>query len=187
MFLVIGLGNPGVKYSLTRHNVGFMVLDRLADRYGVNFNDTHDALIAKTTIANQETILLKPLTYMNLSGKAVKKALMKSGDSQLIVIHDDLDIDFARVKIKKGGSSGGHRGIESIISEVGSSDFIRVKVGIGRASPVDEYVLSPFNKDEIEPINEAIDTATDAVVTIISEGLTKALNTFNKRTLQDAT
>lgn len=188
MWIVTGLGNPGLKYSKTRHNIGFMVIDRLSEEYGIPLEEKETCSIGRGTIAGQRVVLLKPLTFMNLSGAAVKKILKKSPIPHdlvalpLIVIHDDLDIAAGILKIRKNGSSGGHRGVESIIREIGTKEFIRVKLGIGRDEtiPVDRYVLSTFTPPEKKLVKDAIIIAVDVVSIIIREGVDSAMNKFNR-------
>jgi PTH1 family peptidyl-tRNA hydrolase len=189
LFIIVGLGNPGHKYEKTRHNVGFMVLDELSSRYNISFKEKDIYMIANGVLEGVKVILLKPLTFMNKSGIALKKLIQKIAidksylATKLIVIHDDLDIDIGNIKIKKDGSSGGHKGVESIINEIGTKDFIRVKVGIGRPETVsvEDYVLSNFKISEKKIINDVIIKTSDAIVSIITEGLQKAMNKYNQR------
>ncbi|MFZ5996412.1 MAG: aminoacyl-tRNA hydrolase [Nitrospirota bacterium] len=188
MWIIVGLGNPGSRYAKTRHNVGFNVIDQLAEAYRITLNEKELYSIGKGAIEGQETVFLKPLTFMNRSGLAVKRVLKKYGiptdnlSKTLIVVHDDLDLETGVIKIRKGGSSGGHKGIESIIQETGTKDFIRVKVGIGRDRdiPVERYVLSTFTTAEKNAIKDAIINASDAVSVIVAEGIDKAMNRFNR-------
>ncbi|MCS7203757.1 MAG: aminoacyl-tRNA hydrolase [Thermodesulfovibrio sp.] len=186
MILIAGLGNPGKKYKNTRHNVGFMVVDELAKRYRLQFRKEDDYLIAVGGIENRIITLIKPSTYMNLSGKALKKLadekILKNLPDSLIVIHDDLDLPVGKIKIKRNGSSGGHRGIQSIIEYLGTKDFIRIKVGIGKPErgDVSDYVLSKFSEEQKELIKQKILKASDAVITILKEGITKAMNIYNR-------
>jgi peptidyl-tRNA hydrolase, PTH1 family len=192
-WLIAGLGNPGEKYAATRHNVGFMLIDGLAGRHRVSLSDKGDSSVGKGTIEGAEAILLKPLTYMNLSGTAVRKALVKFNllrDGQicnLIVVHDDLDLPPGIVKIRREGSSGGHKGIESVINETGSREFIRIKIGIGRDSliPAEDYVLRRFRPEERRLVEEGIIDALSAVETIITEGVEKAMNKYNRAVKPD--
>lgn len=189
MTLIVGLGNPGKKYSHTRHNVGFMVVDKFADKYGLKFNKENNYLITKGNIDNREIFLLKPLTYMNLSGIAVKKLaneiILENLPNSIIVIHDDLDMPVGKIKIKKNGSSGGHRGVQSIIEHLGTRDFIRVKIGIGKQPGVDvaDYVLSPFSKEQKTLMKEKILKTVEAIVIIVTEGVDKAMSIYNKEVL----
>jgi PTH1 family peptidyl-tRNA hydrolase len=193
MWVIAGLGNPGEKYSATRHNIGFMVVDRLSEEYRVPFTVKDDYSLGKGAIDHVNVILLKPLTYMNLSGSAVRKILKKTNllqDGEItnfIVIHDDLDLETGVVKIRRNGSSGGHRGIESIIQETGSRDFIRVKIGIGRDRkiPVEEYVLRRFRAAEKKMVEDGLLQAVHAIETILTGGIEKAMNACN-RTAKDS-
>lgn len=184
MWLIAGLGNPGIKYAKTRHNIGFLVIEEIAKRTGLEFKTEEDFRLSRGFIRDRDVILIEPLTYMNLSGKAIKKVIKQFHlmPENLIVIHDDIDMETGKVKIKRRGSSGGHKGVESIISSIGSTEFIRVKIGIGRDRelPVEEYVLRKFKKEEIPLITDAISRAADAVLFIISDGVDKAMNKFNK-------
>jgi peptidyl-tRNA hydrolase, PTH1 family len=183
LWLVAGLGNPGLKYAWTRHNIGFLVLDELIGRYGLKFKEKSDYRICDGSIEGEKTIFLEPLTFMNISGSAVASIFRKNNmlSENIIVIHDDLDIETGRVKIRKMGSSGGHKGIESIIQHLGTKLFVRVRVGIGRDPfiPTEDYVLSKFRKNELSVIRESIVQAADAVECIITKGPDKAMNTFN--------
>ena len=193
MWVIAGLGNPGEKYSATRHNIGFMVVDRLSEEYSMPFAVKDDYSIGKGAIDHVNVILLKSLTYMNLSGSVVRKILKKTNllqDGEItnfIVIHDDLDLETGVVKIRRSGSSGGHRGIESIIQETGSRDFIRVKIGIGRDRkiPVEEYVLRRFRAAEKKMVEDGILQAVHAIETILTGGIEKAMNACN-RTAKDS-
>lgn len=187
MFIVAGLGNPGQRYVNTRHNIGFKVIDLLSLTHNIELKNKDIYVIGEGVIEGKKVILLKPLTFMNKSGFAIKRLSqrLKIFDltNQLIVVHDDLDIDVGNLKIKKGGSSGGHKGVESIINELGFRDFIRVKIGIGRPVniPVDEYVLSDFKISEKRAINNVIIKATEAIVSIMTDGLEKAMSIYNRR------
>ncbi len=187
MFLIAGLGNPGVEYKNTRHNVGFMVVDKLAQVRGIKLSmKNHSARWGQGKIGDESILLAKPMTYMNESGVAVK-SLLKDKDvspDHLIVIYDDLDLEPGRIRVRADGGSGGHRGMRSIIRHIGTEDFIRVRIGIGRPpgrqDPAD-YVLSPFTRDQEEEINFAIIKAADAVGYIIANGAERAMNEFNRR------
>ena len=188
MRVIVGLGNPGNKYSKTRHNIGFRVVDLLSARWGIAVEKTDMYLIGRGNIEGRGVTLLKPLTFMNRSGLAVRKVL-KAMDiisdnlsESLIVIHDDIDIDTGIIRIRRRGSSGGHRGIDSIIREVGKEDFIRVKVGIGRDRevPVEEYVLSNFGVSDKNVIKDAAINAANAVTAIINNGVEMAMGEYNR-------
>ncbi len=186
MTLIVGLGNPGKKYSQTKHNVGFMVVDKLANKYALKFNERTDYLISEGFIEGKKIALIKPLTYMNLSGIAVKKLVNKeildNLPNSIIVIHDDLDLPVGKIKIKKNGSSGGHKGIQSIIENLGTKNFLRIKIGIDKIKGIDisEYVLSPFSKEQKALIKEKILQAVDAIAIILIEGVEKAMNLYNR-------
>jgi PTH1 family peptidyl-tRNA hydrolase len=191
MWLIIGLGNPGRKYTNTRHNLGFVVLDALSKKFSIPIKySTRYYKYGRGVISNHEVLLIKPLTFMNNSGIAIKEAVNKYRDMEsILIIHDDLDLETGRLKIKKKGSSGGHRGIESIIERLNTGDFLRLKIGIGRPclcqgrqadkiSP-EEYVLSNFNKQEKAIIKEAVTRAVDAVAMILEKGVSQAQNSFH--------
>lgn len=198
MKCILGLGNPGRKYALTRHNVGFMVVDRLARRLGVSFADRsmNDVALASVNPRDYainrgqeffrepiQVILAKPKTYMNRSGIAVEELL---GDFSLtirdiLVVHDDMDLAFGKIRFKYNGSSGGHKGIQSIIDTLNDNGFPRLKIGIGRPeSGVDpvEYVLSPF--DDEESLSLVLDTAVSGVIDSLVFGLAEAMNRYNR-------
>ncbi len=185
MWAIVGLGNFPKKYHRTRHNVGFMVVEELASRHSLKFKERELYLVTKGSVRDEETVLAEPLTYMNRSGSAVLKVLARFGvvPENLIVIHDDIDMPTGRLKIRLGGSSGGHRGVDSVIERLATMDFIRVKIGIGRDLdiPPDEYVLTKFKRDELPVIKKAIQLAADAVETILSDSLQAAMNRFNKK------
>jgi PTH1 family peptidyl-tRNA hydrolase len=185
MWLVVGLGNPGDDYAQTRHNVGFMVVDALAVRFSISIKQkTTNFVCGRGFIEEQKAILIKPLTFMNRSGIAVWDAIRKYDDiDNVFVVHDDLDLDTGVIRIKKTGSSGGHNGIQSIIERLGSKDFIRLKIGIGRPNRgiAEKYVLRRFNKQERPLIEEAIETAADAIQLILTKGVSSAQNTFHSQ------
>lgn len=160
-----------------------MVADEIADRYGIGLKEKGSYLSGKGSVEGNDIILVEPLTFMNMSGLAVRDALKRYSiqSENLIVIHDDIDMESGKLKIRKKGSSGGHKGVESVIEFTGTKEFVRVKIGIGREEgvPVEDYVLSKFRKDEIPLVKDAIHRAADAVVTILNEGVDKAMNKFN--------
>ncbi len=183
MWVIAGLGNPGRKYSRTRHNIGFMAVEEIAQRNGIELTDRKEYRIGRGSIEGHNVILIEPLLYMNRSGPVVN-AILKKFTIQfdnLIVIHDDIDMETGKLRIRKTGSSGGHKGVESIIQNIGAKDFLRIKIGIGREPGVlaEDYVLSKFTRQEISAIKETLEKATDAVHAIIDEGVDKAMNTFN--------
>lgn len=185
MFLVAGLGNPGEKYHLTRHNIGFFFLDYLADKLRVNFSATKwQADAAKAMFGTEQVLLLKPQTFMNLSGNAVAGAAVfyKIPPEKIIVIHDDLDMPLGRVKVVVNRGTGGHNGIRSIVSLLGSKDFIRVKAGIGRpveAIPIERYVLTKMTDSEIACVQGMMDIVFESVRIIIRDGAGLAMNRIN--------
>ena len=185
--VVVGLGNPGKRYERTRHNAGFMAVGELARRLRIEvFQEKSHSLIGRGRIETAQIVLAKPQTFMNESGRAVAAILhdfyVSPGD--LIVIHDDLDLPLGTVRIKTGGGHSGHNGLRSVIESLGTSDFVRVRMGIGRpAQGVDsaDYVLSPFLSDEKKAVADEADRAADAVLAIASQGMTKAMSLFNQR------
>ena len=186
--LIVGLGNPGPQYSWTRHNAGFMVLDRLSRLSDIPVTrKAFSGLAGDGNWAGERVYLLKPQTFMNLSGRSVAEALRfyKLSLSDHIVIHDDLDIPFGNVKLKEGGGHGGHNGLRSLAQELGSSDYARVRVGIGRPlhGDVVNYVLSSFAKDEMDALLEVLDGALDALEMLLKEGMPKAMSIFNGKKL----
>ena len=185
MWLLVGLGNPGSRYARTRHNIGFLVIEELADRQGLEFREKTDYKVCDGSIEGERIVLVEPLTFMNRSGSAVRKVVdrLVIRPGYIIVIHDDLDMETGRLKVRRKGSSGGHKGVESIIQSVGSGDFIRIKIGIGRdqSVPVEKFVLSKFTKEELPAVKEAVSKAADSIQFIISEGIEKAMNKFNKK------
>ena len=185
--LIAGLGNPGSEYRETRHNVGFMVLDRLAQRLPKkNFEEIHgcSSHYLKGTYAGRALFLQKPETYMNLSGEAVAPLMRKEeiGTDGLLVIYDDMDLEVGKLRIRNRGSCGGHNGIRSIIETTGTENFARIRVGIGhRTGNGADYVLSPFEEAEKPVIDKVLDAAADAVILILRRGLSQAMNEYNPR------
>jgi PTH1 family peptidyl-tRNA hydrolase len=185
MWLVIGLGNPGEDYVDTRHNVGFMVIDALASEVAIPVkHKTINYIYGRGFIEEYEIVLIKPLTFMNRSGAAVKEALRRYEEiNNIVVIHDDLDLDTGIIRIRKTGSSGGHNGVQSIIDYLGTKDFIRIKIGIGRSERIspEKYVLRAFSKREKPVIEEAVKKAAEAVQIIVTKGIAHAQNIFHKK------
>jgi len=187
LWLIVGLGNPGLEYRRTRHNVGFMVVDELASRGEMKFRKKKmEALYASGWLGNEPITLLKPQTFMNKSGSAVALWLqtLQLSPSQLVVIHDDLDLSPFRIRIRKDGSHGGHRGVSSIIRELGSKDFIRIRIGIGKSvegSSSVNHVLRPFSKEERQNLPKVVQKAADAVLVLLDQGLEAAMNRFNSK------
>jgi PTH1 family peptidyl-tRNA hydrolase len=186
--LIVGLGNPGPQYSWTRHNAGFMVLDRLSRLSAIPVTrKAFSGLAGDGNWEGERVYLLKPQTFMNLSGRSVAEALRfyKLSLSDLIVIHDDLDIPFGNVKLKQGGGHGGHNGLRSLAQELGSPDYARIRIGVGRPvhGDVVNYVLSSFAKDEMDVLLEVLDGALDALEMLLKEGMPKAMSIFNGKKL----
>jgi peptidyl-tRNA hydrolase, PTH1 family len=187
MKIIVGLGNPGRKYERTRHNAGFMVVDALAGSLKLDLaQEKYHAFIAKGRIGPEEALLAKPQTFMNESGRSVGAILRytyaKAAD--LVVVHDELDLPLGSVRVKIGGGHGGHNGLRSIIEHIGTPDFVRVRVGVGRPIPgfdAAAYVLSPFTAEERKSAMEAVGRAAEAVRAVVLEGAVKAMNRFNKQ------
>lgn len=187
MWLIVGLGNPGLKYRYTRHNIGFRVIDRLARKLGISLSHRSKRSTWATGLWEQEKVTLaKPQTFMNLSGQAVSLIAesFSSDGSRIIVVHDDLDLELGRIKIREKGGDGGHRGVRSIIEHLKSKDFLRIRIGIGRGDISGEerdYVLDAFDAEQKQVVTELIETACEAVQTIIFEGPAEAMNRFNQK------
>lgn len=187
MYLVVGLGNPGEEFTKTRHNIGFRVVDELSQRYNLKLKNSKvcNCLYAKINKNNHDIILLKPQTFMNNSGISVVKIKKKYSirTDCIIVVHDEIDLPFGKIKIKFGGGTAGHNGLKSIVEHIGSNEFIRIRIGIGKPQKkeeVAEYVLSQFNSEERKHLNFLIKTSADLVESIILNGLNKTMNVFNK-------
>jgi PTH1 family peptidyl-tRNA hydrolase len=185
--IIVGLGNPGIPYRMTRHNIGFQVIDRLAKINHIPIRTKRfKSLYGTGWIESQQVILAKPMTFMNRSGEAVKKAadFFHLGMEDLIVVHDDLDLPFGRFRFKRRGGDGGHQGIRSIIERMGGNSFLRLKVGIGRPpqgmDPA-EYVLEAFDKAEQSHLNQILSHSAESIKVMILEGLEKAMNQFQKK------
>jgi peptidyl-tRNA hydrolase, PTH1 family len=183
--LIVGLGNPGRKYSHTRHNIGFMVIDSICRNMGVKLESrkfhSKNLVVEKY---GRDVILLKPATYMNLSGKSVKACadFYHIESNHILVIHDDLDLPFGRIKVASHGGAGGHRGIKSIIENLSESTFPRIKLGIGRPEqdePIEEFVLSPFYTSQTEILEKVIDLSSKACDLFLSEGIETTMNRIN--------
>ena len=183
MKLIYGLGNPGKEYTFTRHNVGYMVLDLLGMSYGIQVKMRSKGMVfGKGIIQGIDVVLAKPTTYMNLSGDPLRSIDLDPSD--LIVVHDDMDIPLGEVRVKKGGGTGGHKGVKSIMDSIGTDEFVRVRCGIGRpeeAMDAVDYVLSPFSKDQMVILRKELDRASDAVEACIVHGTEYAMNAFNRR------
>jgi PTH1 family peptidyl-tRNA hydrolase len=186
--LIVGLGNPGIEYQFTPHNMGFLAVDRIAEQHGARVSNRRcRALTGKAVIANHEVLLAKPETYMNLSGMSVRELVREhevDPAQDLIVIYDELDLPLGVVRIRRRGSSAGHNGMESIIGALGSDEFIRMRLGIGPDHPVKDgarYVLGQFKRSQYAAVDQELDTAAEAVKVILGEGVAKAMSRFNRR------
>lgn len=186
-WLVVGLGNPGPEYDKTPHNLGFLVIDRLAERNGIRVTRPDSrSLTGPGRIGGQEVVLAKPQTFMNLSGASVKPLVEKHGirRERLVIVYDDLDLAWTGLRIRPAGSAGGHHGVESLIRSLGTQEFCRIRLGIHPGHPVKdgaEFVLSPFRKAQTEELDELLDHASAAVESIIAEGVDKSMTKFNRR------
>jgi peptidyl-tRNA hydrolase, PTH1 family len=189
-YLLVGLGNPGRQYENNRHNVGFMTMNRLAGKLGESFSKLESkALIAKCTYQEQRLLLAKPQTFMNLSGKAVSSLLRyyKVPLLNLLIAYDDVDLPLGTLRIRPGGGSAGQKGMQSIVEQLGTEDFPRIRIGIGRPPgrmDAADYVLQDFNREQVEILNQVLDTATEAILTFVTGGLEKAMNLYNSRNEQ---
>jgi len=185
--LIVGLGNPGYEYHLTPHNLGFMAVDRLAEKWGVEVSRPEaQALTAATRVASEHVVLAKPQTYMNLSGLAVARLLDKyeAVARDLMVLIDEFDLPLGSIRIRTRGSAGGHNGLKSIIGALQSDEFVRVRIGVGPDHAVRDrapYVLGRFRKADLEMVAQTLDTAVEAVEVILKEGSEKAMNRYNRR------
>ena len=188
MYVIAGLGNPTAKYEKTRHNVGFDVIDRLAEKYNIRVSDNRQKALCGTGIIEGEKVLLvKPQTFMNLSGESIGAILnfyKVEPETNLIVIYDDISLEPGRLRIRKKGSAGGHNGIKNIIAHTGTQEFLRIKVGVGEKPPkydLADYVLGHFSKAEQELMSEGYDNAVKAVELIVSDQISEAMNEYNRK------
>jgi len=189
MLLVVGLGNPGKEYVSHRHNVGFMAVEAIAERARADaFREKFSGVWARATLGDEQAVLLEPMTYMNESGRSVQPAMafFKIAPAQTIVIHDELDLPFGEVRLKFGGGHAGHNGLRSIMSHVGTGDFARVRVGVGRPPPgfrgdVADYVLSSFDAIERARLPDILKLVTETVLEVATRGVAAAMNVRNSR------
>jgi PTH1 family peptidyl-tRNA hydrolase len=188
--MVVGLGNPGLQYEFSRHNIGFRIIDNLAREIETEFKKvkSYDSLISRGKINNHDLRLVKPQTYMNLSGKSVNKIVSyyRISFQDLLIVYDDLNLELGQIRIRKRGSAGGHKGVESIIQYLNSEDIPRLRIGIGKTSinsnfDYASYVLSNFNDNEKDKISEVIQLSTEAIKTVIEDGLEKAMRKYNRK------
>jgi len=186
--LIVCLGNPGIEYQFTPHNLGYLAVDRIAEKLGgIRIGNRHcRALTGRGKIGEEEVLLAKPETFMNLSGLSVRELVEKyeaEPAKDLIVLYDELDFEWGTMRIRERGSSGGHNGVESVMGAVGP-DFIRIRMGVGSGHPITngaDYVLAPMKKKQLEVADEMLERAADAVKMIVEEGIAKAMNVFNQR------
>lgn len=188
MFIIVGLGNPGKEYEGTRHNAGFDVIDRLADQYHISVEERkHRAFCGKGVIGGQKVVLVKPQTYMNLSGESVRSIVdyyKIDEESELLVIFDDISLDVGQIRIRKKGSAGGHNGIKNIIAQLGTTEFQRIKVGVGEKPKhydLADYVLGHFSKEEQVLMDEGYAHAVHAVEMILEGDISAAMNEYNRK------
>lgn len=188
MYIVAGLGNPGREYEMTRHNIGFHVIDYLADKYGVRVSKLkYKGLWCETRIDNEKVLLVKPQTYMNLSGECIREfaAFYKVPPQKVVIIHDDISLDRGNIRIRPKGSDGGHNGLKSIIYQLSSDEFPRIKIGVGSAEhngvALADFVLGRFSKTEIPVLEDAIVRASEALEMIISGHIDRAMNKYNTK------
>jgi peptidyl-tRNA hydrolase, PTH1 family len=186
--LIVGLGNPGDDYEFSPHNFGFRVVDRIANEYGVEVRNRQcRALTARVTIGPETVLLAKPETFMNLSGTSVRELVAKHDvrpEEDLIVIQDELDFPLGTIRIQRKRSSAGHNGIESIISSLGTNDFLRIRMGVAPDRRVEDgmsYLLLPFRKAQLKVVDEMLEVAADSVKAIVTEGAAAAMNRFNRK------
>lgn len=188
MYIIVGLGNPGKEYQNTRHNIGFDVIDEIAERNNIAMGEKkHKAIIGKGFVAGQRVILVKPQTFMNLSGESVRDAIdfyKVDEKTELIVISDDISLDVGQIRIRKKGSAGGHNGLKNIILHLGHDEFQRVKMGVGekpKGYDLADYVLGHFSKEERKIMDESAGRAAKAIEVMLTEGADAAMNLYNKK------
>jgi len=186
--LIVGLGNPGIEYQFTPHNIGFLAVDRIAEQCGVMIDNRHcKALTARTRIGNEEILLAKPETYMNLSGMSVLELVRKyevAPQQDVLVIYDELDLPLGMIRVRPRGSSAGHNGMQSIINALQSEEIARIRIGVAPDDPRKggaKYILAPFRKSMLEPLDEALELTAQAVNVIVNESITVAMNRFNRK------
>lgn len=185
MYIIVGLGNPSKRYEDTRHNIGFKTIDALADKLNIKVNKIKfKGLVGEGRIAGEKVILLKPHTFMNNSGESVVEILnfYKLKPENLLVVVDDIDIEFAQLKIKKNGSAGTHNGLKSIVNLIGSKDFARFKIGVGKKHPNEDlasFVLSNFPSRDKKHIEDAVDACSESIIKTVTDGIDVAMNFYN--------
>jgi peptidyl-tRNA hydrolase, PTH1 family len=186
--LIVGLGNPGIEYQFTPHNLGFLTIDRLAEQLGAQVDNRHcRAVTGRGRIGDQEVVLAKPETFMNLSGMSVRELVTEyeiQPESDLIVIYDELDLPFGSLRVRQRGSAAGHNGMKSVIGAMDTQEITRVRLGIGPDTPIRDgksYVLRQLKKSELKLVDELLDNAAEAARVIVTEGVNVAMNRFNRR------
>jgi PTH1 family peptidyl-tRNA hydrolase len=186
--LIVGLGNPGIEYQFTPHNIGFLAVDRIAEQCGVMVDNRHcKALTGRSRIGNEEILLAKPETYMNLSGMAVLELVRKyevEPEKDLIVIYDELDLPLGMIRLRARGSSAGHNGMQSIINALQTEEISRLRIGVAPDNPKKggaKYILAPFRKSQMVAVDEALDLSAQAVNVALTEGILVAMNRFNRK------
>jgi len=186
--LIVGLGNPGIEYQFTPHNMGFLAVDRIAEQCGVKVNNRNcRAQTARARIADQDVVLAKPETYMNLSGMSVRELVgeyQAQPEQDLVLLYDEMDLPFGTLRVRPGGRSAGHNGVESVIAALGTSQIMRVRMGVAPDYPVADaarFVLSQFKKSQYPAIDEVLDKAAEAVRVILTDGVQAAMNKFNRK------
>ncbi len=188
MKLIVGLGNPGIEYQFTPHNMGFLAVDRIAGQCGVKVGNRHcRAVTARVNIAGHDAVLAKPETYMNLSGVAIRELVGEynvAPEQDLVVIYDELDLPFGTIRIRERGRSAGHNGIQSIIDALGTQEFLRIRLGIAPEHAISsgkDYVLSQLRKSQYAAVDQVLDAAAEAVNIILTQGASVAMNRFNRK------
>jgi peptidyl-tRNA hydrolase, PTH1 family len=190
--LLVGLGNPGIEYQFTPHNIGFLAVDRIAENCGIQVDNRHcKALTGRARIGNEEILLAKPETYMNLSGMSVLELSRKyeiDPAKDLVVIYDELDLPLGMIRVRARGSSAGHNGMQSIINAMQTEEIARIRIGVAPEDPGKggaKYILAPFRKSQLAAVDEALDLAAQAVNVILSDGIATAMNRFNRKNKPD--
>ena len=188
MKLIVGLGNPGIEYQFTPHNMGFLAVDRIADECGVRVNNRHcRAQTARTRLAGHEVVLAKPETYMNLSGTSVVELVREyeaKPEEDLVLLYDELDLPFGTIRVRPRGRSAGHNGVESVIAALGTQEITRIRMGVAPDHPVGDgarYVLSQFKTSQLEVVDQVLDQAAEAVKMVLAESVQAAMNRFNRK------
>jgi len=186
--LIVGLGNPGIEYQFTPHNMGFLAVDRIAERWGMRVNNRNcRAQIARGRLGGNEVVLAKPETYVNLSGSSVRELIREyqaQPEQDLILLYDELDLPFGTLRVRPRGRSAGHNGVESVLGALGTEEVIRVRMGVAPDYPISDgarYVLSQFKKSQYPVVDQVLDSAAEAVEVILSEGVGAAMNRFNRK------